>query len=419
MPKTHSPRKKVAADSPKKKKPKPEIEFGQTWPPSPVEDVDNPMSDPFDIEEGEEVDTFGAEEGEESKYEDGYAPDEDVADLDHDLMEDELSDLTYAFQAMDTDSSGTIEPEELHAMMSVLGADVDFGTILQLFRDTKEEFLRWLDSQKHRKHLPHFMKHDKNARHDTNEHGTTKHGGTRHHSELAIDRTAKHHPVFSRVGRAGKSPLVKYTVGAPLVAADTLLGISYALAKNAMPSGLMGGTAEEREREKAAMHELMINDTHMIFAEYTHMCTASDHLMAKYVPGDWHKRAGQMRHYRQAFDTADVDGGNSVEFEELEMVVIGMDPHHVLAHEDMLYMWDKMIHANNPAPDHDEQSKKAEQNNAESMNFLQFLHGMAAVRKDPKCDGWLDVDKPNKWELLSLIVDTPVSAVETKAILDR
>ena len=36
-------------------------------------------------------------------------------------------------------------------------------------------------------------------------------------------------------------------------------------------------------------------------------------------------------------DTADVNGDNSVEFDELEMVIIAMDHSHGLSHEDMLY----------------------------------------------------------------------------------
>ena len=30
---------------------------------------------------------------------------------------------------------------------------------------------------------------------------------------------------------------------------------------------------------------------------------------------------------------------NKLEFRELEMVVMAMDPHHVLTHDDMQYLW--------------------------------------------------------------------------------
>ena len=59
-----------------------------------------------------------------------------MADFEHELTDDELGDLTYAFQAMDADANGTLEPDELHAMMAVLGAGVDMATVETMFRVT-------------------------------------------------------------------------------------------------------------------------------------------------------------------------------------------------------------------------------------------------------------------------------------------
>ena len=42
---------------------------------------------------------------------------------------------------------------------------------------------------------------------------------------------------------------------------------------------------------------------------------------------------------------------------------------------------------------------------------------MGDVQADPVCEGWLDVSKPNKWELLSLIVDTPVTKTARLTLL--
>ena len=104
-------------------------------------------------------------------------------------------------------------------------------------------------------------------------------------------------------------------------------------------------------------------------------------------------------------DTADVDGDNTLDFEELEMVVVAMDPHHDLTHEDMKHLWATMKAGSPDAAEGD------------SMNFNQFLIGMANVRKDERAKGWMDVNKPNKWELLSLLIDTPINKVEEKEIL--
>ena len=44
---------------------------------------------------------------------------------------------------------------------------------------------------------------------------------------------------------------------------------------------------------------------------------------------------------------------------------------------------------------------------------------MKFVKKDPKCATWIDINKPNKWELLSLLIDTPVGSAEEKRILSN
>ena len=53
------------------------------------------------------------------------------------------------------------------------------------------------------------------------------------------------------------------------------------------------------------------------------------------------------------------------------------------------------------------------------LTFNQFLKGMKFVKKDPKCATWIDINKPNKWELLSLLIDTPVGSAEEKRILSN
>ena len=69
-------------------------------------------------------------------------------------------------------------------------------------------------------------------------------------------------------------------------------------------------------------------------------------------------------------------------------VVTAMDPHHSLTHEDMLYLWDIMCRwakENNP--------EKANADGTFTLNFTEYLHGMADVKKHEKCKDWLDVNK--------------------------
>ena len=193
-------------------------------------EFDNPMADAFDVE--------GAP-GSPGKA----ADDQSFADLDHDLTDDELSDLTFAFQAMDRDGSGTIEPPELHAMMSVMGADITEAAVKELFRECKVEFQAWLKTHDQDAALPEYMEHTT----DEAGGGQTKHGGQRHNVELQIDSGNKQHPVFSRLKKAGQNPMIAYTVGAPITASNKLLSISYNMVRDTsgqLADGLLGGSKE-------------------------------------------------------------------------------------------------------------------------------------------------------------------------------
>jgi hypothetical protein len=184
----------------------------------------NPSSESFESETPGSPGSPGSPAAASAVFETEAIPDS-FADLDHELTDDELSDLTYAFQAMDVNNDGTIEPPELHAMMRVLGAEPSIADVEQLFFDCKKEFVLWMGSHQHGAILPDFMVQG------SDELGNTKHGGERHAVELDIDRSNKQHPLFSRVKRAGKNPAIAYTVGAPITAANKLLSISYGMAK--------------------------------------------------------------------------------------------------------------------------------------------------------------------------------------------
>lgn len=106
-------------------------------------------------------------------------------------------------------------------------------------------------------------------------------------------------------------------------------------------------------------------------------------------------------------DTADVNGDNSLEFDELEMVLIAMDPKHQLSHEDITYLWKVMT-----------QSEPGIEKSGDSINFVQYLHGLAKSRKDERTKSMLNLGVRNKFELLSLLIDTPVSKSEEEVLLN-
>ena len=95
-----------------------------------------------------------------------------VAEHDTELTEDELSDLTFAFQACDLDDQGTIAPDELHAMLTVLGADVDPDACRRLIREAKSDFKAWVASHDEDAVLPEQFEHSKGKAHGV--HAETK-----------------------------------------------------------------------------------------------------------------------------------------------------------------------------------------------------------------------------------------------------
>eukprot|EP01043_Picozoa_sp_COSAG02_P005034 COSAG02_NODE_134_length_34593_cov_43.594886_20_plen_531_part_00 len=90
------------------------------------------------------------------------------------------------------------------------------------------------------------------------------------------------------------------------------------------------------------------------------------------------------------------------------MVILAMDPRHVLSHEDMLYLWDVMT-----------RSEPGAEKGSGSLNFVQYLHGLANTRKNERANGMLDLHARNKFELLSLLIDTPVSTAEEELLLEN
>ena len=156
---------------------------------------------------------------------------------------------------------------------------------------------------------------------------------------------------------------------------------------------------EEVLSDADILEAAMANEDTMVFAEFVNLMGGER--IQEHIPGDWHRSAAAMRAYRNAYDTADVDGDNDVEFEELEMVWTALDPTSTLDHENMEYLWGVI----NP-------------DKMEGLTFTAFLHGMRRMQDDEKCAGWVDITKPTQWELLSLLIDTPISEKEEKKIMD-
>ena len=91
------------------------------------------------------------------------------------LTEDELGDLTFAFQACDLDQDGKLEVRELQAMMACLAqTDIAVEAVQALVKHTKASFVAWLEPHDDDAALPDVMQVDSSRVHG--EVSTTKDG---------------------------------------------------------------------------------------------------------------------------------------------------------------------------------------------------------------------------------------------------
>eukprot|EP01047_Picozoa_sp_COSAG01_P033950 COSAG01_NODE_2524_length_7505_cov_29.604915_5_plen_835_part_00 len=148
----------------------------------------------------------------------------------------------------------------------------------------------------------------------------------------------------------------------------------------------------------------------MHYAEFIHMMRTG--LLDDYFPShDWKEAAHNIHVLRNAFDTADVDGDDQLEQGEFEMVMDTLHMGHDLNADDMNYCWQVLLGAS--AKDHPGIFEK------NSLNFFQFMVGVMAVKRDERLKGRVDLAKPNPWDMLSLLIDTPVSEYETERLMNK
>lgn len=159
-----------------------------------------------------------------------------------------------------------------------------------------------------------------------------------------------------------------------------------------LTEGFLGG--QHRDEERADQ---------LRYAEFVHMMRTGR--LNKLFPGqNWRSGAKQLHNYRKAFDSADVDGDDTLEQGEFELVMDTLHMGHDLTPAEVRHCWNVMKSAR----------PKSSVNN--HLTFVEFIGGVQAVRKDDVLGGRIDLTKPCPWELISLLIDTPVSDRETKMI---
>jgi Ca2+-binding EF-hand superfamily protein len=153
---------------------------------------------------------------------------------------------------------------------------------------------------------------------------------------------------------------------------------------------------EEASRRAAAL--LMGERGSLMFAEYVFLMRSG--ALKKYLPPDWQDRILDYVKLRESFDCADVEGNDQLELEELEMVVLSLNAKAQI--EDVGKVWEVL----NPE-------------GKDWIDFAEYVAGMLKLRDLPELRGIVPIDIPNRFELLSLLIDSPISQDKEKLIFDK
>ena len=279
------------------------------------------------------------------------------------MTEDELADLTYAFQAADMDGGGAIDSEEFQMMLTVMGCTISDEEVKQCMFDAKQGFGAWkkladqenvekcqrlwteydddksgtMDLREINNVITALQKDGFTAQPMTAEDMTKYAGGDG--GEMDFDEFSAwilkqeglpdSFGAPKDVGTAGlggkKDGLLKKGFGAlmmPLeLTAKVAMGPLQLLEASVhlIPGSDMlpgfgdhgsAGATVQGSQEEIANALLEDEEEEIIFAEYVFLMRSGS--LKQFLPGDWQERAEDMRKLREAFDTADVDGAHTL-----------------------------------------------------------------------------------------------------------
>ena len=271
--------------------------------------------------------------------------------------EDELRDLAFTFTACDIDNSSSMEVDELRAMLVMQCNTITEEQVDSLMRAGKKHYEEWhaesASDYDHEFLVDRMMKAA-----GLNTGNRTKHGAVR--TFAALDFQEKHKQV-------GAAQLLDTTVSKAAAALDHTVDSTVHLAADAMDktgARALGAKGVDRFQStigKAASRDSQENNSlpsagkslegltqledvlpeeeelSLSFPEYvfTMKCQELEDLM----DFDAHTLAMQMRAFRNAFSAVDVDGQNLLEYDDLEIVTLTLNPRLLLKEDDLLGLW--------------------------------------------------------------------------------
>lgn len=121
-----------------------------------------------------------------------------------------------------------------------------------------------------------------------------------------------------------------------------------------------------------------------------------------FFPDDnWRSQCRKIQKLHRAFHTADLDGDLFIRRDELETVVSAGDAAADPSSSEMNKLWELL----------DPEGKGR-------VGWFDFLRAMTLVEERPELKRLLAVHKPNRWALISLLIDVPVSMSRERELLE-
>lgn len=163
-------------------------------------------------------------------------------------------------------------------------------------------------------------------------------------------------------------------------------------------AGQDGNEAGDEEAGRLAVQ--VADSTHLTFAELVFMMRSGS--LQKVLPADWKTSVGVMRRLREAFDTVDINGDHQLTFEELEMVIVAINPKVSISQDDLAEVWRVL----NPLAE-------------EWITFAAYAEGIIRIQQEPGLQRKVPMDLPNRFALLSLLIDSPINQDQQKQIFEK
>lgn len=304
------------------------------------------------------------------------------------MTEDEMADLMYAFQAADMDGSGAIDTQEFKMMLEVMGCQITTTQVQEIIRNAKTGFREWLKASNEEnltkvREIWEEFDVDSSGTMDLQEINAVirklqsmgykpepMSSGDLDGREMTFDEftawflkveglpddfSAPDDGATGGLGRQqskkkmkkqkeeandGTGPLQRFMVPFMSMTKKVASGPAELLARSLPkkhPDANADGSGDADADNIDQMMRSADENNEIIFAEYVFMMRGG--ALSRFLPGEWQERAADMRKLRDAFNTADVDGNNELELEELEMVIIAMNPKANISTDDIKRVW--------------------------------------------------------------------------------